>query len=226
MATASKRLTRKDLRQPDWFQVTSESALEFIQTHKPAVLAAAGALVVIVAVLWGWQLFKASQDSAASQQFAEALALYQSAKYREAVAAFENVQKYRWSRYAVPAHLYVAHAYLATKETDKATSAAQRSLTATRPNTLYRQIALFALASAEEQSKRCQTAVEHYDQASRINAALQAHAALGKARCAEELGDFKTALATYQAYVKENPGSPFALKLAELEAKISSQPAK
>jgi len=221
MATASRRISRKQLRQPDWFQLATENALEYFQTHKTVVVSAAAAAVVIIAFVWGWQIFKAKQDIAASHEFTKALALYQGEKYRAAIAAFEAVQTYRWSRYAVLAHLYLANSYLATKDIDKAISAAQRSLTATRPNTLYRQIALFTLASAEEQKNQCQTAIEHYSNAQKIAGALQSSAALGKARCAEQLGDTKTAIATYKEYLKDNPGSPLAIKLSELEAKGS-----
>jgi len=221
MATASRRISRKQLRQPDRFQLATENALEYFQTHKTIVLSAAVAAVVIIAFVWGWQIFKAKQDIAASHEFTKALALYQGEKYRDAIPAFETVQTYRWSRYAVLAHLYLANSYLATKDIDKAISAAQRSLSATRPNTLYRQIALFTLASAEEQKNQCQTAIEHYSDAQKIAGALQSSAALGKARCAEQLGDTKTAIASYKEYLKENPGSPFAIKLSELEAKGS-----
>jgi hypothetical protein len=225
MATASRRITRKQLRQPDRFQVASESALEYFQTHKTLVFAAAAAAVVIIALIWGWQIFKARQDVAASHEFTKALALYQSEKYRDAIAAFESVKTFRWSRYSVLGHLYLANSYLATKEIDKAISAAQRSLTATKPNSLYRQIALFTLASAEEQKNQCQAAIEHYSNAHSIAGALQSSAALGKARCAEQMGDPHTAIATYKEYLKDNPGSPFTVKLAELEAKNPQGPA-
>ena len=217
MATASRRITRKQLRQPDRFQIASESAVEYFQTHKTLVFSLATAAVVIIAIIWGWQIFKARQDVAASHEFTKALALYQNEKYRDAIAAFESVKTFRWSRYAVLAHLYLVNSYLATNEIDKAISAAQRSLTATRPNSLYRQIALFTLASAEEQKKQCRAAIEHYSNAQSIAGALQSSAALGKARCAEELGDTQTAVATYKEYLKDNPSSPLALKLAELE---------
>jgi hypothetical protein len=223
MATASRRLSRKALRQPDWFQLASENTAEYFQAHKTLVFSAAAAVIVIIAIVWGWQSFKARQEIAASHEFTKALALYQSEKYREAIAAFETVQTFRWSRYAVLAHLYLANSHMAIKEVDKAASAAQRSLIATKPNSLYRQIALFTLASAEEQKNQCPAAIEHYSEAQKINGALQANAVLGKARCAEQLGDTKTAIAGYKEYLKENPGSPFALKLAELEAKSPQQ---
>jgi hypothetical protein len=225
MATASRRITRKQLRQPDRFQIASEGAFEYFQTHKTLVFAAAAAAAIIIALIWGWQIFKARQDVAASHEFTKALALYQSEKYRDAIAAFESVKTFRWSRYSVLGHLYLANSYLATKEIDKAISAAQRSLTATKPNSLYRQIALFTLASAEEQKNKCQAALEHYSNAQSIAGALQSSAALGKARCAEQMGDTKTAIATYKEYLRDNPGSPFAMKLAELEAKNPQGPA-
>jgi predicted negative regulator of RcsB-dependent stress response len=221
MATASRRFSRKQLRQPDWFQGASENALEYFESHKTLVFSAAAAIVAIIAIVWGWQGFKARQDVAASHEFTRAVALYQSEKYRDAIPAFETVQSFRWSRYSVLAHLYLAHSYLATKEIDKAMSAAQRSLTATSPNTLYRQIALFTLAGIEEQKNQCQAAIEHYNEAQKIAGALQSNAALGKARCAEQVGDTKTAIVTYREYLKENPGSPFAIKLSELEARGS-----
>jgi hypothetical protein len=153
------------------------------------------------------------------------MALYQSEKYREAIPAFENVKGYRWSRYAVLAHLYLANTYLATNESDKAVNEGQRSLAATRPNSFYRQIALITLATAEEQKKDCKAAVQHYGEAQNISGPLQGRAMLGKARCAEQLGDTATAIAAYKEYLKETPGSSWAVKLAELEAKNAAAPA-
>jgi predicted negative regulator of RcsB-dependent stress response len=221
MATASKKISRKELRQPDWFQVASENALEYYDRHKNLVFLALAGVLVIAAIVWGWQIFKERQNVAASHEFSKAMSLYQSERYREAIPAFDAVKEYRWSRYAVLAHFYLANSYLAINDTDKALTEAQRSLAATRPNSLYRQIALTTLATAEEQKKQCKSAIEHYSEAQSIPGALQSRAALGKARCAEELGDSQTALAAYKEYVKENPGSPLVIKVAELEAKAS-----
>ena len=225
MATAGKKLSKKELRQPDWFQVASDNALEYFSSHKNAVFAAVAGLVVIAAIVWGWQIFKERQNLAASEEFGKALALYQSEKYREAIPAFENVKGYRWSRYAVLGHLYLANTYITTNETDKAVNEGQRSLAGTRPGSLYRQIALVTLATAEEQKKDCKNAVQHYSEAQSISGALQGRAMLGKARCAEQLGDTATAIASYKDYLKETPGSPLIVKLAELEAKVPDVPA-
>ena len=224
MATAGRKLSRKELRQPDWFQIASENALEYFSLHKNLVFAVAGGVLVIGAIIWSWQIFKERQNIAASREFGKAMALYQSEKYPDAIAGFETVKGYRWSHYAVLAHLYLANSYLATNDTDKAVSEAQRSLAATRPNSLYRQIALVTLATAEEQRKDCKSAVQHYNEAQNISGALQSRAMLGKARCAEQIGDTRSAVAAYKEYLKENPGSPLSVKLGELEAKSVMTP--
>lgn len=222
MATAGKKISRKELRQPDWFQITSENALDYFNHHKSLVFGAVAGVLVIGAIIWSWQIFKERQNVAASHEFTKAMALYQGEKYKEAIAGFETVKGYRWSRYAVLAHLYLANSYLATNDLDKALSEAQRSLAATSPNGFYRQIALVTLATSEEEKKDCKTAVQHYSEAQNISGALQSRAILGTARCAEQLGDTNVAIAAYKEYLKENPGSPLAVKLAELEAKSSA----
>jgi len=222
MATASRRITRKQLRQPDKFQVFSDQALEYFAAHKLLLVAAAGAIIIFALALWGWQSFKERQNVAASHEFTRALALYEADKYSEAIPAFENVQSYRWSRYSVLAHLYLANSYLATKQLDKALNDAERSVVATKPESLYRQIALVTLGETEEQMQRCKPAIEHFTEAQKISSALESRATLGKARCAEALGDTQIALQAYKDYLKDNPGSPLAVKVASLEAKSSS----
>lgn len=225
MATASKRIRRKDLRQPDWFQVNFEKAIDYFENHKGIVLGALAATIVIAVVLWSWQSFKEKQNIAASQEFTKAVEFYQNAKYTEALTGFEKVQTYRWSRYAALAHLYAANIHLAKSDLDKAMNSAQRAVTATNPSTLYRQLALMALASAEERRNQCKAAIEHFSEAQKIAGALQSNALLGKARCAEQLGDKAMMIAAYKEYLKDNPGSVLALKLAELEAGAQSVPA-
>jgi tetratricopeptide (TPR) repeat protein len=225
MATASRRLTRKDLRQPDWFQITTEKALEFYAAHRTRVLAAGVGLVVLLLALLGWQMFKERQDRMARAEFVQAIALFQGGKYREAVAAFEKVAAYRWSPHAVLAYLYQANSFLAVADFDKAINAGHRFVSATKPNSLYRQIGLVTLAHAEEQKRQCKEAGGHYAEAEKISGPLRASAIMGRARCAEQLGDVKAALAAYKDFLREQPGSLLSLRVAELEAKLAAQPA-
>ena len=223
--TQSRKITRKELRQPDRFQVASEKALEYFQSHKNLVFAVVGVLVLIGLGILGWQLFKERQNDAAALEFTDATALYQAEKYREALTAFEKVQSYRWSRYAGLAHLYQANSHIALGELDKALSSGQRAVTASQSNTLYRQLALMALANAAEQKNDCRQAIESYNEARKIAAAQQDEALLGKARCLEKTGDAAGALAAYKEYVKDQPTSILSAKVAELENKAPVKPA-
>lgn len=222
MATASKRLTRKDIRQPDWFQRNTDQALDFLQHNQGKVIGAAAVLLLVLLAIGGWQIFKGRQDDQAAQELSRAMALYQEQKFREAIPAFEKVQTFRWSRHAVLAHLFLTNIYLSQNELDKAIAAAQRFISATAPDSLYRQIGLVALASAEERKAQCKQAVDHYAEAAHINGALKDRATLGKARCAAQNGDSKAALDSYKEYLKENPGAPVSMQIAELEAKVGT----
>ena len=225
MATSqTRKLTRKELRQPDRFQVATEQALEYYQSHKNLVFAVVAALVLLGVGIWGWQIFKERQNIAAAQEFTTATELYQAEKYREALTHFDKVQQYRWSIYAGLAHLYQANSYINLGELDKALNSAQRAVTASRPNTLYRQLALMALANAAEQKNDCRRAIESYNEAHKIAAAQQSEALLGKARCLEKTGQAAAALTAYKEYVKDQPGSILSAKVAELES-VKAAPA-
>jgi hypothetical protein len=223
MATASKRISRKQLRQPDWLHVTAQSALEIYEENRAKVLIAAAAAVLALIAIWGWQVFKGRQDVEAAQEFTKAISLYQSEKYRDAVLAFQKVAGYRWSSYSLLAHLYEANSYLAINDLDKAIAAAQRFLAESGSNSLFRQMGLLTLAAAEEKKSDCKQAAGHYSEAANINAPLRDRAMMGKGRCSEQIGDPKGAIAAYKEYQQSNPDSSLAVRLAELEAKIGGQ---
>ena len=225
MATTSKRITRKELRQPDWFQVTTDNAFEQFARHRSKIIAALAALIAIGLIIAGWQIFKTRHNAAASKEFGSALSLYHSEKFRDAIPEFQKVQGYRWSRYAALAYLYEANSYLALGELEKAAAPAERFLSATGPDTLYRQIAAMTLASIDERENQCKEAIARYAEAERIKGALQQEARLGKARCAEKTGDFQAAIASYRDFLKDDQESLISLRLAELESKVKAGPA-
>ena len=228
MASPRKRLSRKELRQPDWFQTRTEEAFELFETHRLKVLLGLAVVVLFLAGLWGWSVFKQRENSMAAREFGEAMTKYHAGKYQEAIAGFEKVQAYRWSRYSSLAHLYAANSYLALSELPKAATAAQRFIVATDEGSLMRQIGLLTLATVDERESRCKDAIEHYRDAANIKGAFSDQAYLGEARCSVQLGDIGGGIAAYRQVLKNQPESMSAnyLKneIAVLEAKQS--PAK
>jgi predicted negative regulator of RcsB-dependent stress response len=229
MATSAKHLSRKELREPDRFMVVTQQVLDFVRDNRVLTISAAVVLAILMTGIFAWQIYKNHQNDDAAQSYDTAMTLYRSAKYKEAIDEFQKVEGYRWSRYAALAHLYEANSRIAVNDFEKAENAARRFIAATDETSVYRQIGLVTLAHAEELKAQCKQAVEHYNDAQRINAAFKETATFGKARCFVKLGDNKSAIATYQQYIKENPNAPIStrlhLEIAELQ-KGNAKPAK
>ena len=223
MASTSKRLSRKELRQPDWFQTVTENAFESYQRHRIAVYLGIAVVILLLLGIWGWGVFKERQNSVAAHEFGQAR------RYREAIASLEKVQTHRWSRYAIMAHLYEANSYLALNDLAKAATAAQRFIIATEPNSLLRQIGLLTLAAVEERKSQCKEAIKNYTEAGKIKAAFTERAFLGEARCTILMGDVKGGIAAYRQLLKDQPESPIAsyvrFEIDELELRLTVQPA-
>jgi len=228
MASTSRRLTRKELRQPDWFQTVTEDAFEFYQRQRFAVYLGLAVVILLLLGIWGWGVFKERQDSMAAQEFGQAMTQYHAGKYREAIAGLEKVQTHRWSRYGNLAHLYEANSYLALNDFTKATNATQRFIVGTDQNSLLRQIGLLTLADIEERQSQCKEAIKNYTEAAKIKGAFTDRAILGEARCAVQLGDVKGGIAAYRQLLKDQGESPLAsfvrFQISELESKIAAQP--
>jgi predicted negative regulator of RcsB-dependent stress response len=228
MASTSKRLSRKELRQPDWFQTVTESAFESYERHRSAVYAGIAVLVLVVVGIWGWGAFKERQDATAAEEFGQAITQYHAGKYREAIAALAKVETYRWSRYANLAYLYEANSYLALNDPAKAANAAQRFIVGTDQNSLMRQIGLLTLADIQERQSQCKEAIKNYVEAAQIKGAFSERAILGQARCAVQLGDLQGGIAAYRQLLKDQPESSLSsyitFKISELESKVGAQP--
>lgn len=226
MASTSRRLSRKELRQPDWFQTTTESALGFYEEHRLKVFLGIAVIVVLLLAIWGWKTFKERQDAMAAGEFGQAMTLYHAGKYSEAVASLAKVQTYRWSRYANLAHLYEANSHLAMNDLAKATSAAQRFIIGTKQNSLMRELGLITLAVIEERNSQCKEAIKYYAEAQKIKGAFTSRAFLGEARCAVEIGDFGAGIAAYRQLLKDQPESALAtyvtVQIADLESKLAA----
>jgi predicted negative regulator of RcsB-dependent stress response len=227
MASTTKRVSRKELRQADWFQTATENAFELYEAHRVKVLLAVAVLIALLVGILGWNVFKQRQDSLASQEFGRAMILYHGGKHLEAIAALEKVQTHRWSKYGSLANLYQANSYLALNDLPKAVNAARRFIAATDQNSLMHQMGLLTLATAQERQSQCKEAITHYADAEKIKGPFTERGFLGKARCAAQLGDLSTALAAYRQLLKEQPESPSAnyitLKISELEVKLGGQ---
>ena len=221
MASSAKHISRKELREPDRFMVVTQQVLDFLRQNRVLAILAGVLVALVMTGVFAWQIYKTHQNDEAAQAYDSAMTLYRAGKHKEAISELQKVESYRWSRYAALAHLYEANSHIALNDFEKAENAAQRFIAGTEDNSVYRQIGLVTLAHAEELKAQCKQAIDHYNEAERINAAFKERAMFGKARCFTKLGDNKSAIATYQQYIKENPNAPISsrlhLQIAELQ---------
>lgn len=72
----SDRLTRKEIKQQDTFQVTMGRVLDWIQLHRRHIVVGVAAVVLAVAALAGWALWRAATEDDAQALLNEAMEAY------------------------------------------------------------------------------------------------------------------------------------------------------
>ena len=232
MPTAPRRITRKEIRQPDRFMTLLRQGLAFFTTHRTAAIISAVIFAVIVAALLGWDLYRGRQNRLAAEEYARAVDLYHGGKYKEALEALKRLENYRSSFYGRLGLLYTANTQAALQDTTKATDSLRQLIAREQKEPVVRQTAYVSLGYLQEEAGQCPEAASSFAEAEKIAGPLKADATLGKARCSALTGKLKDALASYRAYVSDNPSSDrineISVRIQELGAKIGENavPAK
>lgn len=139
----SDRLTRKEMKRQDTFQITMGHVLDWIRSHRRQIIAGAALVVLVVLGLAGWALWLKATEDDAQARLAEAMKAYgapirgegedaaadgdelsfPSAEARRTRAAelFEGVvEDFRASDAADVARVYLAEIAAAQGETERA----------------------------------------------------------------------------------------------------------
>ncbi len=230
MARSSlKRITRKDLRQPDQFITLSRRIYRLaVEEYRAQCIAGAAVVLVVVLGAWGWKVHSETQNRLAEESYSRAIALYQSQRYSDALQAFGQLARdYPSTTYGRLGRLYQANAYIALKEPAQAAPVLQELL-ASEKDSLVRQLAFVTLADSQEAQGHWQQAAQNFGEAEKLQGPFKEDALLGKARCASDGGHLKEALASYRQYLSNYPASDRStdveLRIQELEAKLNEKP--
>ncbi|HEX9444264.1 MAG TPA: tetratricopeptide repeat protein [Candidatus Binatia bacterium] len=223
MRTASRRITRKDIRQPDWFVTMARELVSFGKTNRTALAAALVVLILFVAALLGWNLYKGRQDRLAAEEFGRAVELYHAANYKQAMEALNRLEAYRTSYYSRLGLLYAANTQAALQDTARSIETLRQLLQREKKDPLLRQAAYVSMGYSQEQTGQCKEAAASFAEAEKLAGPLKADATLGKARCDGVAGNYKDALAAYRKFLADNPDSErfseVSVRIQELEAK-------
>lgn len=224
MAHSPNRITRKDIRRPDFFVTLTGKFFHLFTQYRTAFLTSAALLLAILLVFWGWQLYSSRQNRLANLEYSRALNLYHTGKYLQAIEALNILNGYSSSPYSRLGLLYQANSYLALQDSAKAVDSLRKLLGKETKDTFVRQLGLVRLAYIQEKAGQCKEAVEKFAEAEKISGPLKDDALLGLARCSRQNGDFKGALNSYRQYVSSYPASDknvaVALRIQEIESMI------
>lgn len=225
MVRPPKRVTRKDLRQPDQFVTLTGRIIDFATEHRAPLLATAALLVVALFGAWGWNFYRATQNRLAAQQYSRALGLYHEGKYREALTQLDQVNSYYSPIYRRLSLLYQGSSYAALKEPQKAEEALKDFLSKERKDPLLRQLAFITLGYAQEKAGRCQEAARNFTEAEKLAGPFKEDALIAKARCSLQGGNYQEALGAYKQALTSFPGSErtseVTLAIQEIEGRIT-----
>ncbi len=234
MARSSlKRISRKDIRQPDQFVTLSRRIYRLIfDEYRTQSIIAASILLAVVLGVWGWSIHSTTQNRLAAASYSRAVALYHTKRYSEALKAFSDlVQNYRSTTYGRFGQVYQANVYIALKQPALAASVLQDLINREKTDSFVRQVALVTLADSQEAQGQWQQAAQNFGEAEKLQGPFKEEALLGKARTASNGGNLKEALASYRQYLSSRPDSErtteVALRIQDLEKKLNEKaPAK
>jgi predicted negative regulator of RcsB-dependent stress response len=230
MRTASRRITRKDIRQPDWFVLAMRRFVAFSKTNQTALIAGAAVIVFLGAALFGLSLYRGRQNRLAAEEYARAVDLYHDGKYKEALDALNRLELYSSTYYSRMGLLYAANAQAALQNTTAAVDSLHRLLDREKKDPMLRQSAYVSLGYTQEQRAQWGDAAQSYAEAEKIAGPLKGDATLGKARSYAQAGHTKEAIAAYRKFLADNPDSErfneISVRAGELEAKAGQAPAK
>jgi tetratricopeptide (TPR) repeat protein len=208
MATTStphRRLTRKELREPDEFVSLIDAAGDYVADHLPRVIAGAAGLLVLILFGVGLRFYFSHQAQAAAEAFYDAGNVYDRKDYKTAADQFATLaNEYPGTSLGRLALLYLGDAYLAQHQDAQARDALQKFLDADSGPT-FRQLALLQLGIAYEALGNPAEARQAYARATAIREGAQGRAELALAQLTLRQGDKAGAIAIYQRFLREHP---------------------
>ena len=224
MVRVRKRITRKEISQPDHFITFTSRFFRLFKQYRPRVLLALSLIIAAFLTVWGWSLYSGRQNRLAAQVYSLATEAYRDGNFQDALDGFVRLSAYRRSVYGRLALLYRAQSHIALKQPTEAVPVLQEFLEKERENLYLRQLALVTLGYVHEKAGQCSQAVKAFEEARKLTGPLQEDALLAKARCSSQNGDLKEALDAYKAYLSSFPVSPrtmeVRLRMQEIETRM------
>ena len=197
------KLTRKELRDPDEFQVRTGQAVDWLRANQSAVVGAVSAILALAAVVLGVNWFSARQAETAATRLQAAQVMFESKKFAESATEFATIgSEYPSTPAGRLASLYRARALAAQPDPAAAATAYSEYLAGTPATDYLRQEALLGLGRAREAQNDGAGAMDAYRQAAEVVGPFRTQAQLALARLEDAAGNGDKARALYVEILK------------------------
>jgi tetratricopeptide (TPR) repeat protein len=197
------KLTRKELRDPDEFQVRTGQAVDWLRANQSAVVGAVSAVVALAAVILAVNWYSARRADAAATRLQSAQSMFEDKKYAESATEFAAIaSEYGGTPAGELASLYRARALAAQPDPAGAATAYTEYLAGTPATDYLRQEALLGLGRAREAQNDTAGAMDAYRQAADVTGPFGTQARLVLARLEEAAGNGEKARALYVEVLK------------------------
>jgi tetratricopeptide (TPR) repeat protein len=219
---ARKKITKRQLKQPDEFLTFTDQAFHFVVHHGRRFLTAGAVLLVIVLSIVLFRLWEGKREGEANEKLTLAVETMEAvtspsqegtpAKYEGALEKLDELIKAFPRTYAGKlALLYKGSVLLKLGRFDEAIQAFQGFLSKMGKEKTYSLLALDGLGFAYEGKKEYEKAIEIYKQIIAVDEKFDSgEAYLKMGQCYEKLGKNKEALDSYQSFLKAAPNSLLA----------------
>jgi len=214
-----KKITKKQLKEPDEFITLTERVFIFIREHSGKVAGGGILFLILILAFIVFQIWDKKKEEEAAREFGVATGLYERgiaqaregsiqgdkdilAKFDEVITRFPRTSSGRFS------FLYKGNVYLKRGEFDEAIKSYTAFLDKSGKERLYRYFAWEGLGHAYEGRKDYAKALEAYQKIVEVGEGYQlAEANLNIGYCYEKLGKSKEALESFKAFLQSNPKS-------------------
>lgn len=228
-STQHRRITRKELKQPDEFESLLDNIGKFVLDNMQQVLISVGIVAAAGLIALGVYYYEGHRDAIAGDEFYSALDLLKANNYKGAEAGFAKLaEEEPGRRLGRLARFYLGNAYLGENDLPKARDTFAQFITEEH-DPLYQNLALSNLGVVYERMGDYRKAAGAYGQAAGVPGPEQQRAELNVARMLAQAGDKQGAVAAYRGFLAAHPysqqRSDVMESLAELGVSADAAPA-
>jgi tetratricopeptide (TPR) repeat protein len=222
--THHKKISRKELKQPDEFQSFVANAEEFLFNNLQQVIVSASIVLTVGALAVGLYYYEIHRDNMAGDRFYSAISELNQKNYQQAEADFEKLAQDEPGREVGKlARFYLGSAYFQQGELEKARDALVAYMPDAKDN-LFASMAYADLGVIYEKMGDLKKAQGAYAQAAAIPGPEQTRAELQVARMLARQGDKADAINAYRRVLTAHPFSRERQTVIEALAELGAAP--